>query len=389
MSPETAAQPTYGAFDFGLRRDQEERAARLHRECLIIDCLFQGPLGYASLSGAIEERYERLWSEAGPSAARYAAFLLGYELALEIPNQQDEWRELWLGSGITGGNRQFVLGPDFLDFMSYNQAVFDRFGWLTKALCAADFREAKQRGVAAGYLSTQDTTGIDKEVAIVDVAHRFGARMIGLTYNSQNYIGSGCTDRADGGVSSFGAKFIKRMNEVGVIVDTAHSGPRTTMDAAALSTQPVVASHTAAAALLPHQRAKSDDELKAVAHTGGVIGIMTVPFVLAAGGGVTVDAWLDHVDYVANLVGWRHVAIGTDWPLHRPKAILGRLGELDARIGFGPEDRIDWPTNLVGFDDYRDMPNLTRGLVGRGYTDGEIAGILGLNFMRVFEAVCG
>jgi membrane dipeptidase len=389
MPPHTGAELAYGAFDFGLTPEQEDRAARLHHECLIIDCLFQGPLGYQSLSGAVEERYEALWADAGPAAARYAAFLLGYQLALEPGEQAQEWREIWLGSGITGGNRQFVLGADFVEFMSYNQAVFDRFEWLTKAVRAADFKEAKQRGMAAGYLSTQDTTGIDKDVAIVDVAHRFGTRMIGLTYNSQNYVGSGCTDRADGGVSSFGAKFIKRMNEVGVIVDTAHSGSRTTLDAAALSRQPVVASHTAAAALLAHQRAKSDDELKAIAQTGGVIGIMAVPFVLAAGEGVTVQAWLDHVDYVADLVGWPHVAVGTDWPLHRPKAILRRLGELDTRIGFGPEDRIDWPTNLIGFDDYRDMPNLTRGLVNRGYTDEQIAGILGLNFLRVFEAVCG
>jgi membrane dipeptidase len=389
MPPQTGAELAYGAFDFGLSPEQEDWAARLHRECLIVDCLFQGPLGYQSLSGAVEGRYEALWADARPATARYGAFLLGYELALELPEQAAQWREIWLGSGITGGNRQFVLGADFVEFMSYNQAVFDRFDWLTKAVQAADFREAKQRGTAAGYLSTQDTTGIDKDVAVVDVAHRFGTRMIGLTYNSQNYVGSGCTDRADGGVSSFGAKFIKRMNEVGVIVDTAHSGPRTTLDAAALSNHPVVASHTSAAALLAHQRAKSDDELKAIAQTGGVIGIMTVPFVLAAGEGVTVQAWLDHVDYVADLVGWQHVAVGTDWPLHRPKAILERLGELDARIGFGPEDRIDWPTNLIGFDDYRDMPNLTRGLVSRGYADDQIAGILGLNFLRVFEAVCG
>jgi membrane dipeptidase len=389
MPPQTGAELAYGAFDFGLSPEQEDRAARLHRECLIIDCLFQGPLGYQSLSGAIEERYETLWAEAGPAAARYSAFLLGYQLALEIPEQAEEWREVWLGAGITGGNRQFVLGADFLEFMSYNQAVFDRFDWLTKALRASDFEEAKRRGSAAGCLSTQDTTGIDKDVGIVDIAHRFGARMIGLTYNSQNYVGSGCTDRVDGGVSSFGAKFITRMNEVGVIVDTAHSGPRTTLDAAALSTQPVVASHTTAAALLRHQRAKSDDELKAIAQTGGVIGVMAVPFVLAAGEGVTVEAWLEHVDYVVDLVGWQHVAVGTDWPLQRPKTILQRLGELDARIGFGPEERIDWPTNLIGFDDYRDMPNLTRGLVSRGYTDEQISGILGLNFLRVFEAVCG
>ena len=103
MPPQTGAELAYGAFDFGLSPEQEDRAARLHRECLIIDCLFQGPLGYQSLSGAVEERYEALWADAGPATARYAAFLLGYELALELPEQAVRWREIWLGSGITGG----------------------------------------------------------------------------------------------------------------------------------------------------------------------------------------------------------------------------------------------------------------------------------------------
>ena len=380
----------YGTFDFGLDEAQEGRAARLHRESVIVDCLYQGPLGYESLGGEVEERYEAAWTEApNVIAAHEATSALGYEMALAEPAVADLWRDVWLGAGITGGNRQFSFGSHFASLMATTHALFDRFPWLVKAIRAEDFRRAKRDGLAAGYLSTQDTTGIEPELGILDTVHRFGGRIIGLTYNNQNYVGSGCTDRADGGVSDFGARFIQRMNQLGLIVDTAHSGRQTTLDAAAISTQPVIASHTSAAGLVPHDRAKTDEELRALAASGGIIGIVAVPFFLAPGEDVTIQAWLDHIDYVANLVGWRHVALGTDWPLHRPKATLRRLAELEEKIGFRPEHRISWPTNLIGFDDYRDLPNVTRGLVKRGYTDEQVRGILGENFLRVFEQVCG
>jgi membrane dipeptidase len=114
-----------------------------------------------------------------------------------------------------------------------------------------------------------------------------------------------------------------------------------------------------------------------------------VPFFLAAGAGVTVEAMLDHIDYVAARVGWRHVAIGTDWPMAGTKWSLGFFDEWVQSLGFRAEHGVDARTNLIGFDDYRDFPNLTRGLVERDYTDEQIAGILGENFLRVFEAVCG
>jgi membrane dipeptidase len=104
---------------------------------------------------------------------------------------------------------------------------------------------------------------------------------------------------------------------------------------------------------------------------------------------VTIEAMLDHIDYVSELVGWRHVGVGTDWPLQADQGslrdlFLPRMSE----TGFRAEDRVGI-ANLVGFDDYRDFPNIVRGLVGRGYTDEQIRGILGENFLRVFEAVCG
>lgn len=379
----------FGNFDFGLSPEQEEHAARLHRDSVIIDLLFQGPCGRRAFCGEREKIYEEAWAgAANPEAALTATTIIANDLALA--GRLPEFRQHWEASGITGGNRQFTMDPAaMVNAFGYHIAMFDRFPWLCKAIRAEDFRTAKAAGQRAGFLSTQDTTGIPKDVAILDVVHRFGARVIGLTYNGQNYIGSGCTDRVDGGISTFGAAFITRMNELGLIVDVAHSGRQTTLDACAVSTAPVIASHTGSKELLKHDRNKTDDELRAIAGSGGVIGVFAVPFFLGEGREVPITVMLDHVEYIAGVVGWEHVAIGTDWPLQHARASLLRLNELEARIGFGPEHRIDWLQNLVGFDDYRDFPNITRGLVARGCSDEQVTGVLGENFLRVFRDVCG
>jgi membrane dipeptidase len=214
--------------------------------------------------------------------------------------------------------------------------------------------------------------------------------MIQLTYNYMTPIGAGCTERTDAGLSNFGAKVVARMNTLGMIVDVAHCSRQVTMDACALSATPVIASHTFAQEVYAHDRGKSDEELKAISGTGGVIGVVTVPFFLGPGEGVNMEAMMDHIDHIVNLVGWEHVGIGTDWPIPMPKSLLRDVYSLlVSEVGFREEHKIDTTTNLIGFDDYRDFPNITRGLVKRGYGDEQIKGILGANFLRVFEEVCG
>ena len=379
----------FGSYDFGLTPDAEARAQRLHAESLIIDILFQGPCGYRSFSTEHRDEIEKAWAGTDDLSA---GLVLSGRVNLDrlLSGQWPESRQVWEASGITAGNRQFTMRPrDLAGSFAGAVAQFDRLTWLSKAICGDDFRRAQAEGKRAGFLTTQDTTGIDRELSPLDLVHQLGGRVIGLTYNQMNYVGSGCTDRADGGVSDFGARFIRRMNELGIIADTAHSGRQTTLDACSISSRPVIASHTSADAVSPHDRAKSDSELRALAGTGGVIGVVAVPFFLSTGRDVTIDAMLDHIDYVANLVGWQHVAIGTDWPLQMTRGALSRIGEMEGQYGFRPEHRVSWTTNLIGFDDYRDFPNITRGLVKRGYTDEQVQAILGENFLRVVDDVCG
>jgi membrane dipeptidase len=302
-----------------------------------------------------------------------------------------DFKECWDGSGLTGANRQAPVTFTEKTARSWGltTAQFDTFPWLIKALTAEDIRRAKREGKHAGYVTNQNAGEIGSNLELLDALYNMGMRMIQLTYNQLNGIGAGCTERTDAGVSHFGVKMIQRMNELGIIVDTGHCGRQTTLDACDISKKPVVASHTSAAGVYNVDRGKSDEELRAIAGTGGVIGVYAVPFFLAPGEGVTVEAMLDHIDYIATLVGWQHVAIGTDWPLSGSKEAVRRLDTGGLEVGFRPEHNLDSATNLIGFDDYRDFPNFTRGLVKRGYDDEQIRGIIGGNFVRVFEQICG
>jgi membrane dipeptidase len=267
------------------------------------------------------------------------------------------------------------------------------FDWARRARSAEDIRAAKAAGEIAFWGICAFNTVGPGQLELVDIAHELGMLdATDLAYNRQNFIAAGCTERYDPGLTSFGVEFVQHCNEVGVIVDTAHTGHQSTLDACAVSGKPVIASHTSAAALYQHDRAKTDEEFLAISGSGGVVGVYAIPYFLAAPQDPppTIELMLDHIDYVVKLIGSEHVAIGSDWPLALPHEVLRRtLLPMAAAIGFRAEHSLDVTSTLDGFRDPRDWRNITRGLVARGYGDAEIRGILGENFLRVFEQVVG
>jgi membrane dipeptidase len=386
--PETVSRPAPGAFDFGLSSAEEDRARRLHETSQVIDMLFQMPGGSAIFddlpAGALDRALEgktALWE-------RYSTALhTPFDLALSGEShvvrdwcRQSGLTTVSIGMPVTAIGAEAKEGSD--DWILQQP-------WVRLATTLAEIRQAKADGVLAVYGNCQPTYGLPVDLDAIDRAHASGLRSLMLTYNRMDHVGVGCTERVDAGLSNYGVEVVERCNALGVIVDTSHCGRMTTLDACKVSSAPVTANHASASGVHAHARGKSDAELDAIAATGGVIGVVTVPFFLAAGE-PTIEAWLDHVDYIARRVGWRHVGIGTDWPLQAPRDLLEEtVGGLLREIGFRPEDKIDVTQTLVGFSDYRDMPNITRGLVKRGYDDDQIRGILGENFLRVFQAVCG
>lgn len=379
-------------FDFQLTSADEARAQRLHADSIVIDLLFQGPLSPIAIGEPISRRVQELCEPYKDDAMTYSG-LSGKLIARMASNGEiPAFREEWYASGITAGNRQLDLSSSegIIVSMGEVQRQFDALDWLTKARSAKDIRAAKQNGWKAGIVSAQETIGLGKNLSLLDALYDFGLRMLQLTYNTQDYVGSGCAEPSDGGLSKFGIELVGRLNALGILVDTSHCGKRTTLDACRHSTQPVVASHTGAEAIYPHMRCKSDEELRAIAETGGVIGVFAMPwFIHSNPDATTFHHVLDHIDYVVGRVGVDHVGIGTDWPMSDVTWSLIYFKEhIAPRLGFekgsGPSTE-----TVLGFERYSRFNNFTRGLVARGYSDADIQKIIGGNWLRVFEAVCG
>jgi membrane dipeptidase len=382
---------SFGTIDFGFTEAEEQRATRLHESAVIVDLLFQGPCGYRVFSDAMCAELQHAYEQSGDTSGvlRQA---IKTPIDLAIRDELPEFRECWEASGVTAGNRQIEPG-DFRFFAltaGMAQAQFDRLDWLDKALTADDIVRAKKEGRRAGIVSTQLTYGPPPSPDQLPALHDLGLRICGLTYNVDTAWASGCTAASGGGLTDTGKDVVRRLNALGIVIDVSHASMATVRDTCAVSERPVVATHSGADAVFGHARNLPDELAVAIAETGGVIGVPTVPFFLSGAPDADVSSWLDHVDHLVSVVGVDHVAIGTDWPMQLPKWALEVLLMGEARAtGFREEDRLDVTRNLHGFDDYRDFPNLTRGLVARGYDDTAVLAVLGSNALRVFENVWG
>ena len=384
-----------GRYDFGLSSAEEARAATLHKQSIVFDWLSQHVGGsniFEHFSPELQAEF-RAGVEAAPNkwtAYRKAAYW-PYEMSLQ--GRSDLIRDWYLASGMTCGTYAVPVHAGDVAQLNEAEALIARYQalpWLRFVTTAAAIRQAKEDGAIALYGHWQPTVPIPRDLNTIDRAYGRGLRSLMLTYNRMDNVGVGCTERVDAGLSMYGLDVIRRCEALGIVVDTSHCGHLTTLDACRHARRPVNANHTCARALSDVARAKHDDALKAIAGTGGIIGVVTVPSFISKSRNPTFDRVLDHIDYIANLVGWRHVCLGTDWPNQVPDDVQQTLlGEVYREIGFRAEDQLDITDRVVGFDDYRDLPNFARGLVKRGYSDEQIKGILGENALRVFEAVCG
>jgi membrane dipeptidase len=271
---------------------------------------------------------------------------------------------------------------------------------LTLCTTVDDLLQAKKTRQIGILHHFQDTKPIADNLGYLKVFYQLGLRVLQLTYNVQNWVGSGCCERHDGPLSEFGVRVVEECNRLGILIDCTHCGEATTRDALRYSKAPVVFTHANPRALAnAHFRNKTDEEIRQVADSGGVIGITATPHcvkrhpttheVLPA----TLDDLVDHVDYVVRLVGVDYVGFGGDMEIRaRDKGTVqegsstGIYRQMRPDVfGVGPTDRKD--PLAVGFDRLSKRQNLTTALVRRGYNGDEVKKILGGNWLRVFSDV--
>lgn len=259
---------------------------------------------------------------------------------------------------------------------------------------ARDIKIAKQSGRLGVYLHFQGADPIEDNLDLVDLYKALGIGVVQLTYNIKNRVGDGCEERTDAGLSRFGIKLIERLNRARVIVDCSHTGLRTSLDAIEHSTTPVILSHSNVASVHASPRNVSDELIEAIAQSGGVIGVVGFPAMVAGAITPSLDEFIAHIDAIVQRVGIDHVGLGIDYYPGQ----AGVASDEVAMRGYTEAIRSGiWSTAYPppphyypsGIETPRTLPNLTCRLLERGYSEPDVRKILGENWLRVMRSVWG
>ncbi|OLC44544.1 MAG: hypothetical protein AUH43_18510 [Acidobacteria bacterium 13_1_40CM_65_14] len=293
-------------------------------------------------------------------------------------------------SGITvislgRGSGQYENALKYVaEFNGFIAAYPDR---LLRVGRAGDFARAKREGKLGILISFQDSQHF-RTPDDVDVFYGLGQRESQLTYNFRNLIGSGAFEPPDAGLTEFGVRIVERMNQVGMVVDLAHGGDRTILDACAASTEPVIISHGNCRALHPgYPRCVTDEAIRALAKTGGVIGINFISFMVNAKEPTTVDDVIDHIDHVRDLVGIEHAGVGSDFGLESNDRVADRDQFRRFMTAADKRYRVHAREAVEDLDHPLRFYTLTEALIRRGYTNEHIKLVIGGNFQRVLSQV--
>ena len=313
-----------------------------------------------------------------------------------------------LTGGVTASNVTAVypsLGARFeygiRQLISHNRLVKRCQEKAILALTVEDIVEAKKTNKAAIILGPQTGDIVGQEIENLTVLHELGMRILQITYNTRNYIGDGCIEKTDSGLSNFGREVISEMNRLGILIDLSHVGDKSTLESIELSKDPVAFTHANPRSIVPkidgynvtykmsreeyaRRRGRSDEQIKAMAEKGGVIGTCILGDLIKKEGQAmpTIDDYIDQIDYVSNLVGVDYIAFASDIDYNISTRRLEYYGK-------HPDIKDDHYPAEFGHGRLAYMPNVTKGLVSRGYSDKEIEKILGGNFLRVFRKVWG
>jgi membrane dipeptidase len=266
---------------------------------------------------------------------------------------------------------------------------------LTLVHGAADIEAAKRQGRLGLILHFQGADPIEDDLDLVDGYGAAGLRILQLCYNVRNRFGDGADERTDSGLSYLGQKLIERLNAARIVVDCAHTGERTSMDAIEASSAPVVITHANAKGVHDSPRNISDELIQAIAAQGGVVGTVGFPAFLGTSTRPTLDDFIADIDYKVALVGIDHVGLGIDYydgqhPVADAEDAEARYRE---RVESGRWRPSSYPPPPYYFPEGigtpRELANLTKRLLERGYGEADVRKILGLNWLRVFGEIWG
>lgn len=278
---------------------------------------------------------------------------------------------------------------DIITDLGMRQADLAHQGDVGVIRTVADIEATHREGRVGLVFGLEAATPIENEIDRLDVLYGLGLRQIGIAYSDSNALGSGLSERVDGGLTSFGARCVARMNQVGLAIDISHSSDQTGIDVCRVSKKPVFMTHAGARQVWDIARMKSDDVLRATADSGGVIGMSAAPHTTLSHAHPrhNILSVMDHFMYCLDLVGIEHVAFGPDTlygdhvGLHK---VFGHLlsGAMSAAPAHEKVDYVDGLENPT-----ENFGNICEWLVAHGFSDSEISAVLGGNILRALRDI--
>ena len=254
---------------------------------------------------------------------------------------------------------------------------------------AVDLQLARETGRTAIYFGSQNPSCIEDDIGLVEILHTLGLRFMQLTYNNQSLLATGCYEADDTGLTRMGREVVSEMNRVGLVVDMSHSGERSTLDAIDHSSRPIAITHANPSFWHPALRNKSDDVLKALGESGGMLGFSIYPHHLKNGSNCSLQSFCDMVAKTIDLMGEGNVGVGTDLCQDQPDSVVEwmRVGRWTKSIdyGEGSADKPGFPDMPSWFESNLDFANINEGLKQTGMDASLISKVMGENWFNFFS----
>ena len=267
-------------------------------------------------------------------------------------------------------------------FENYSELIFQGKSF-------KDIEKAKDENKTAVFFGFQNCSPIEDNINLVESVHEMGAVFMQLTYNNQSLLATGCYEQNDSGVTRMGREVIKEMNRVGIIIDMSHSADKSTFDAINISEKPIAITHANPLFWHKAKRNKSNDILKALGESGGMLGLSLYPHHLLNGTNCSLDNFCQMVAQTAEIIGVKNLGIGSDLCLQQPDRIVEwmRNGTWTKTIDYGEGSKSNaaFPEQPNWFQDARGFDNLEKGLKEVGFNSEETQGILGNNWFNFYR----
>ena len=254
-----------------------------------------------------------------------------------------------------------------------------------------DIEKAKEQKKTAIFFGFQNCSPIEDDINLIEKVHHLGCKFMQLTYNNQSLLATGCYEKIDSGVTNFGKEVIKEMNRVGIVIDMSHSAEKSTFDAIEISEKPIAITH--ANPLFWHKaiRNKSNDLLKTLAKSGGMIGLSLYPHHLKDGTNCNLENFCEMTAKTAEMIGVKNIGIGSDLCLKQPDTVVEWMRNgtwtKSKNYGEGSKNKPGFPKQPVWFEDARGFKNLESGLKKTGFNQEEVEGILGNNWYNFYKNI--